>query len=183
MKAHLCMLFYILGCVLLAAAITAPPTKMQTYSLAIPPLKPQFEIAEIIVNPVQKNCLAEAIYHEGRGESMKTQIMIAEVTINRVKDESKMFPSSICKVVHQSRIKGTCQYSWACKSHPVKDEAAWIRSELLAEWLYRHYYLEQDIPDLTKGSLYFTTIKTHREWMNSMELMAESDSMKFLAEN
>lgn len=182
MKAHLCMLFYILGCVLLAATMTKPPVNMQTYSIAIPPLKPHFVSTELH-NSAEISCLAEAIYHEGRGESVKTQIMIAEVTINRVKDTSKMFPYSICKVVHQSRIKGICQYSWVCKSHPIKDEAAWTRSELLAEWLYRHYYLEQDIPDLTKGSLYFTTIKTHREWMNSMELMAESDSMKFLAEN
>lgn len=182
MKAHLCMLFYILGCILLAATMTKPPVNMQTYSIAIPPLKPHFVSTELH-NSAEISCLAEAIYHEGRGESVKTQIMIAEVTINRVKDTSKMFPYSICKVVHQQRVKGICQYSWACTKHPIREEIAWIRSRMMAQWLYQHYYMRQDIPDLTKGSLYFTTLETHRSWMNSLERKIDSGNMKFLADN
>jgi len=182
MKAHLCILFYILGCILLAATMTAPPVKTQVYSIAIPSIKPQFVSAQLN-NSDEINCLAQAIYHEGRGESAKTQVMIAEVTMNRAKNASTMFPYSICGVIHQRRSKDVCQYSWMCDKHPIKEEVAWVRSRVLAQWLYKHYYLRKDIPDLTQGSLYFTTIRTHRNWMESMDRKVESDHMKFLADN
>lgn len=182
MKAHLCTLFYILGCVLLAIFLTVPPVKMQTYSIAIPPLQPHF-VSVYIRDKPGITCLAEAIYHETRGESVKTQIMVGEVTINRAKDKSELFPSSICEVVRQRRTKDVCQYSWMCEYHPVKEKEAWERSKLVAQWLYIHYYLRKEIPDLTKGSLYFSTIKTHRPWMDSLDKKVESGGMKFLADN
>lgn len=182
MKAHLCTLFYILGCVLLAATTTVPPVRRQDHAIAIPPIKPKF-VGTVLSDSAESSCLAEAIYHEGRGESVKTQVMIAEVTVNRAKNVSALFPYSICGVVHQRRTKNVCQYSWVCGKHPVKEEVAWVRSRMLAQWIYRHYYLRKDIPDLTKGSLYFTTIETRRSWMQSMNKKVESGSMKFLADN
>jgi len=180
MKAPLCTLFYILGCFFLLSVGHAPPVKMQTHFISIPKLKPKF-VGTSIQKSDETNCLAKAIYHEGRGESIKTQVMIAEVTINRVKDSSTMFPYSICQVIHQRRTKGVCQYTWVCGRHPIKEKAAWIRSQLIAQWLYKHYYLERDIPDLTKGSLYFVTLETHRSWMDSLERKVKSDHMQFLA--
>lgn len=184
MKHHLCALFYILGCILLVAAYAPAPVQMQTYSIAIPPLKPEFApLQASLKHSPEVICLAEAIYHEGRGEPTKTQIMIAEVTVNRVKDDSGMFPYTICGVVHQRREKNTCQYSWFCEEHPIANHVAWDRSKTLAHWLYKHYYQRRDVPDLTKGSLYFTTIETHRNWMKSMDKMVQSGNMKFLADN
>lgn len=182
MKVHLCMLFYILGCIFLVTVNTPVPVKIQTHSIAIPPLSPTFISFSPKTNH-EENCLAEVIYHEGRGESIRTQVMIAEVTMNRVRDKSDLFPSSICRVVYQKRTPSVCQYSWVCGRHPIREERAWIRSKMLAQWLYKHYYLQRIIPDLTKGSLYFTTLETHRNWMNSMERQAESGNMKFLAAN
>lgn len=183
MRTHLCMLFYILGFVaLIAVTQPVPPSKMQTYSLAIPPLRPKFVQPIGTAHHDEVNCLAEAIYHEGRGESIKTQVMIAEVTINRARDTSKMFPSTICAVIEQRRLPNVCQYSWACKRHPIKEKTAWIRSRILANWLFHHYYLRKEIPDLTKGSLYFTTKETHRRWMDAMQRKVQSDDMKFLVD-
>ena len=42
-------------------------------------------------------CLAEALYFEARGETVKGQFAVAEVILNRV--ESTRFPSSICCVL------------------------------------------------------------------------------------
>ena len=58
-------------------------------------------------------CLAEALYFEARGESLKGQIAVAEVILNRV--DSKRYPSSICAVVQQGQHRrNACQFSYNC---------------------------------------------------------------------
>lgn len=56
----------------------------------------------------QTTCLALNIYHEARSEPLDGQLVIAFVTLNRVK--SDMFPDNICDVVWQ--IKPAVQFSW-----------------------------------------------------------------------
>ena len=56
----------------------------------------------------QVKCLAENIYYESRGESLKGQIAVAKVTLNRL-DEG--YANSVCGVVKQG-----CQFSWTCLS-------------------------------------------------------------------
>lgn len=53
----------------------------------------------------EEMCLALNIYHEGRGEDVKGQEMIALVTLNRVK--SPRWRDTICGVVYQA-----AQFSW-----------------------------------------------------------------------
>jgi hypothetical protein len=55
----------------------------------------------------QAHCLAEAVYHESRGESLEGQAAVARVVLNRSKFP-KAFGDSICKVVYQ---KG--QFTWS----------------------------------------------------------------------
>ncbi|MEM1345655.1 MAG: cell wall hydrolase, partial [Pseudomonadota bacterium] len=45
------------------------------------------------------SCLAEALYFEARGESMRGQIAVAEVILNRV--DSTAYPDSVCGVISQ----------------------------------------------------------------------------------
>jgi len=64
---------------------------------------------------IDLRCLAENIYFEARGEPMRGQIAVAEVTLNRV--ASPYFPKSVCDVVHQShwdpiRRRRTAAFSW-----------------------------------------------------------------------
>ena len=62
-------------------------------------------------------CLAEALYFEARGESVKGQFAVAEVILNRVK--SKFYPNSVCGVVHQGTGKKyQCQFTFTCDGHP-----------------------------------------------------------------
>lgn len=50
-------------------------------------------------------CLAEAVYHEARGESYRGKLAVAQTVLNRVK--SSKFPNHICTVIFQ---KG--QFTW-----------------------------------------------------------------------
>jgi spore germination cell wall hydrolase CwlJ-like protein len=56
-------------------------------------------------------CLTEAIYFEARGESLRGQVGVAEVILNRV--DSGLYPRSVCGVVRQ-RGSGGCQFSYVC---------------------------------------------------------------------
>lgn len=71
-------------------------------------------------------CLAKNIYHEARGESLRGQLAVAKVTINRV--ASGKFKDTICGVVYQKR-----QFSWTKDKHkPILEWSAWMESLRLA---------------------------------------------------
>lgn len=73
--------------------------------LLVPLLIPLNVLPSNIPQPVTQvphkeiDCLAEAIYHEARGEPLKGQLAVAYVIINRVK--SHKFPPTACAVVRQ----------------------------------------------------------------------------------
>lgn len=65
----------------------------------------------------ETQCLAENIYFEARGESLKGQYAVASVTLNRVGHPN--YPDTVCEVVKQkTRLKSTgsyvCAFSWYC---------------------------------------------------------------------
>mgnify|MGYP001803931275 CR=1 FL=1 len=75
--------------------VTAPKTSAGT--------KVEFSRAWVDSQPraagdAQWRCLAEALYFEARGETVKGQFAVAEVILNRV--QSARFPSSLCGVIH-----------------------------------------------------------------------------------
>jgi len=55
------------------------------------------------------DCLAEAIYFEGRGESFIGQLAIGGVVLNRTTD-------SVCQTVHHKN----CQFSYWCDGKPER---------------------------------------------------------------
>lgn len=62
-------------------------------------------------------CLAEALYFEARGESVKGQFAVAEVILNRVDDPS--YPDTVCGVIHQGTgRKYQCQFTYTCDGSP-----------------------------------------------------------------
>ena len=78
-------------------------------------------------------CLATAIYFEARGEPVAGQKAVAQVVLNRVKDER--YPKTVCGVVYQNaERRNRCQFSFACdgKSDIPKEAAAWKRARNLA---------------------------------------------------
>jgi N-acetylmuramoyl-L-alanine amidase len=98
----------------------------------------------------ETHCLAEAIYHEARGESKLGQQAVALVTLNRTKHSR--YPKSICAVVYQ---KG--QYSWTRKYHQIKDTRTYNRIHNLAT-KFLNDFQQGKIPvalNKIKHSLYF----------------------------
>jgi spore germination cell wall hydrolase CwlJ-like protein len=71
-------------------------------------------------------CLSLNIYHEARGESIDTRSAVAAITINRTKD--KDHPSSICKVVYESK-----QFSWTHHNKIVLDKKAFEEAKEIAK--------------------------------------------------
>ncbi len=79
------------------------------------------------------NCLAEALYFEARGETVKGQFAVAEVILNRV--ESERFPSSACGVINQGTGKKyQCQFTYTCDGHKevIKEPRAFERVSKVA---------------------------------------------------
>ena len=69
----------------------------------------------------EQKCLAEGIYFEARGESVKGQAAVAQVILNRVRNPT--YPNSICGVVYQNRTwRNRCQFSFACDG--IRDRIA-----------------------------------------------------------
>ncbi|GAW35953.1 spore cortex-lytic enzyme precursor [Roseovarius sp. A-2] len=65
---------------------------------------------------VQSACLAEALYFEARGESVRGQFAVAEVIMNRV--DSAAFPDSVCGVIHQGTGRRfQCQFTYTCDGY------------------------------------------------------------------
>ncbi|MDP2083950.1 MAG: cell wall hydrolase [Gemmobacter sp.] len=105
-------------------------------------------------------CLAEALYFEARGESLKGQFAVAEVILNRV--ESPQYPGTVCGVVRQGTgQRGACQFSYTCDGRPdvVTDPASWDRAGKIARLM-----LDGSDRSLTDGATHFHTTQVRPVW-------------------
>jgi spore germination cell wall hydrolase CwlJ-like protein len=80
-----------------------------------------------------EKCLADAVYFEARGESIRGQMAVAQVVMNRV--FSGYYPNNICGVVYQNAHRRfRCQFTFACDGLPerVDEPVAWERATHIA---------------------------------------------------
>jgi len=80
-----------------------------------------------------EKCLADAIYFEARGESVRGQMAVAQVVINRV--FSGYYPNNVCGVVYQNAHRRfRCQFTFACDGLPerINEPVAWERAKHIA---------------------------------------------------
>jgi spore germination cell wall hydrolase CwlJ-like protein len=80
-----------------------------------------------------EKCLADAIYFEARGESIRGQMAVAQVVINRV--FSGYYPNNVCGVVYQNAHRRfRCQFTFACDGLPerINEPVAWERAKHIA---------------------------------------------------
>lgn len=101
----------------------------------------------LVTTPVQadqqRQCLAKAIYHEARGESIQGQKAVGYVVLNRL--NSPKWPKTICDVVHQ---KG--QFSGIGRATIPENKK--IKYNELASKLITSYNVSNDP---TNGARYF----------------------------
>jgi spore germination cell wall hydrolase CwlJ-like protein len=80
-----------------------------------------------------EKCLAEAIYFEARGETVRGQMAVAQVVLNRA--FSGRYPNSVCGVVYQnSHRRLACQFTFACDGIPdrIREPDMWDRAKVIA---------------------------------------------------
>ncbi|KQZ12652.1 MULTISPECIES: cell wall hydrolase [unclassified Mesorhizobium] len=78
----------------------------------------QTALPAAVFSKPEQTCLANAIYFEARGESLRGQAAVAQVVLNRVRNPA--YPGSVCGVVYQnSHWRNACQFSFACDG--IKD--------------------------------------------------------------
>ncbi len=106
-------------------------------------------------------CLALAIYHESRGESIAGQFAVGIVINNRVK--SKRFPDNVCDVVRQ---KGQFSFVYDDISDLPGDEVAWNLASFIADQVIRS---ERDLTTL-QGAVYFMRAPTFKPYQHVMRI-------------
>jgi len=118
-------------------------------------------------------CLAEALYFEARGESVKGQFAVAEVILNRV--ESAAYPNSVCSVIKQGTgRKYACQFTYTCDGHPehINEKGAWRQVSKVADAMLdgapraltggaTHYHTRHVSPSWSRVFPRTTTVDTH----------------------
>ena len=112
---------------------------------------PQFSADDV-------NCLAEALYHEARGEGQKGQAAVAEVILNRV--DSRAFPPTVCGVVNQPS-----QFSYTIGGRKsIRNKGAYMRARNIAEAA-----LSGAPRVLTGGATYFHTPAVRPAWSSRFQ--------------
>ncbi|MCL4187353.1 MAG: cell wall hydrolase [Rhodobacteraceae bacterium] len=114
-------------------------------------------------------CLARAIYHEARGESIEGQFAVAEVILNRL--NSPEFPGTVCGVVNQGASRPrACQFSFACDGRP--DTMHNARARDIARKIAR-LMIDGAPRQLTQGATHFHARRVRPRWARVFDLTAE----------
>ena len=114
-------------------------------------------------------CLAEALYFEARGETVKGQFAVAEVILNRV--NSGLYPGSVCGVIHQGTGRRyQCQFTYTCDgySDAIREPAAYERVGKIA-WLMLNGAPRQ----LTSGATHYHPNAVRPSWSRSFKRTAQ----------
>lgn len=133
----------------------------------------------------ERDCLAQAIYHEARGESEVGQLAVANVIVNRAR--SGKFPSTICGVIYQNAEKGyhRCQFTFACdgRSDAPGERRAWARSAALAQQVYAEFATGDAVGAVPGSALYYHTTNVRPNWANTYSAVAQIGSHIFYSPN
>jgi spore germination cell wall hydrolase CwlJ-like protein len=133
----------------------------------------------------EKLCLAQAIYHEARGETREGQLAVANVIINRAM--SKKYPSTICGVVFQNADRGRyqCQFTFACdgRSDMGRERAAWNRAIRMAEDAFYEYQKGERPGVVPNSVMFYHTTAVAPRWSYSFKRVAAIGSHIFYSTN
>lgn len=123
---------------------------------------------ELCYASVQCRKLAEAVFFEGRSESVKGQYAIAYTIINR-RDSGK-YPDNVKGVVDQKR-RGICQFSYMCQIS-AKDRLAAIENDdqswqTALDVAYNTY--TKKATDPTRGADHYHTKQVKPVWRHQLQ--------------
>ena len=106
-------------------------------------------------------CLALNIYHEARDQPFIGQVAVAQVVMNRVRDDR--YPDDVCGVVKQGPtyswredfpVRNRCQFSWYCdgKSDEPKEPTTYSK---LYDMALDLVYGDITVVDITEGATHY----------------------------
>ncbi len=131
-------------------------------------------------------CLVEAVYHEARSEGEVPQIAVANVILQRVKDER--YPNTVCEVVHEGKyygdkiIRNRCQFSYYCdgKDEKYKDSKSLLQVLNIASLVLEGVLLEQ-----TMGATHYHAyyVKPHWSYSDDFKNLGRVGSHIFYIDN
>ena len=113
-----------------------------------------------------EKCLANAVYFEARGESVRGQIAVAQVVMNRV--FSPFYPKDVCGVVYQNANRHLgCQFTFACDGIPdvVTEPDAYARAQRIARDMISGKLWMPEVAKATHYHAYWV----HPDWVNEMK--------------
>lgn len=143
-----------------------PPSAVADAGASTPPAQSPIQHAAAQFGEDQY-CLAEAMYYEARSEGAVGEKAVAEVIFQRVR--SRLFPNSICDVVHEGTDRGDllCQFSYACNGSMDKpiQPAAWDRSYQLAARIMTG---AERIGGETGRAIAYHTVDVYPDWAPNM---------------
>jgi hypothetical protein len=169
-----------------ATPVTRPQPALNPDALAAyvesgyQPLEKRLEHAN-----AERDCLAQAIYHEARGESTTGQLAVANVIVNRAR--SGKFPDTLCGVIYQNVDKGRyrCQFTFACdgRADTAGERRAWARSAALAHQVYAEFALGDAVGAVPGSTLYYHTTAVSPSWSKTYSAVAQIGSHIFYSPN
>lgn len=166
---------------LFACAAPLPPERTVSLPPPPPPVMASLPQPEPppAAEPNERDCLAEAIYFEGRSEPKDARIAIAHVVLNRAADEKHA--GHVCEVIREGeeRGRGKCQFSWRCDglADKPREMEAWAQAQALAAEV-----LEGKHKDPTNGALWFHHTKVaDPPWTATLKRTAQLGEHVFYA--
>ena len=119
-------------------------------------------------------CMALNIYYEARGSSLADRAGVADVVLNRVKDNR--YPDTICEVVKQglqdangNMRRNKCQFSWYCdgRADTPQNEDLWVDAQTLA-W---NVVENGKYRGLTEGATHYHATYVNPRWASTLQLV------------
>lgn len=112
-------------------------------------------------------CLSMNIYWESRDQSIAGQVVVAQVTLNRVANPD--YPDNVCGVVHELK-----QFSWQWdgKSDVPQEAHAWATAQMVAKGVLAGSG-HADLWDVNITHYHAAYVQPY--WAGSMQLVAHID--------
>ena len=123
----------------------------------------------------QWECLAEALYFEARGESVRGMFAVGEVILNRV--DSGAYPDTLCDVINQGTgRKYACQFTYTCdgRAETIGEPQSWDRVGKVARML-----IDGTPRALTGGATHYHTKAVSPSWAQRFRRTAAIGSHYF----
>ena len=126
-------------------------------------------------------CLVEAIYFEARSESQTGQLAIANVILERVRQN--IYPDTICKVVHQwdkYPHRNGCSFSYYCDG---KKEIMYEKDALVIAMNIATLVLEGAVVEDVRGATHYHTRYVEPYWASEMFYIGSIGNHMFYERN